>query len=473
MRSCLALCVLACSAQHPQPAAKPVIHGRVSIAPSVDAKLPRTGTLFMTWLTKAETAQANDEKNVDLTPLAHAIDRLVLIGPVDLSAGGADYSIEVERGDIIVTAYLDSHHDGIGTMLGAAASPAGNLMGDGPVVHVDGAVASDIALNQVIDHTSLGAESCAGPAHELVMLEAPEVAGSMGNATARRLCVITPTGYADHPERRYPVVYEFPGWGSRDAHMIQWLKHDALFSAAAPEAILVLVDTSTKSGSSYLVDSPRTGAWDAYISKRVIPAIDARYRTIATREGRATAGLSTGGGGSLMFGLRHPELIGVVTASAPDGPDITKWLFGDATTPIPVWTLAMLRVEAATGGAGFFASYGNDWSPDNSPRGWSLPIDLQTGKLVPDVVAKWRAQGPSVWLDDPAWAAAIKTAFDNRLCLTVGKRDEFGLYPALTEFTAKLTARGIRHELVVTDGGHIDPDVMTKAYRCAVAHLAH
>jgi hypothetical protein len=203
----------------------------------------------------------------------------------------------------------------------------------------------------------------------------------------------------------------------------------------------------------------------------VIPAIDKRYRTIAKREGRATAGLSTGGGGSLMWGLRHPELIGVVTASAPDGPDILAWLFGP---PMPPWTLAMLKVEAATGGAGFFASYGNDWSPDDSPRGWALPLDLATGTPVPAVIAKWREQGsPSSWLDDPARAAAIKQAFDGNLCLTVGHKDEFELHPALQAFADKLTKLGIRHELLLADGGHIDPNVMTLAYTCAAAHLAH
>jgi hypothetical protein len=172
-----------------------------------------------------------------------------------------------------------------------------------------------------------------------------------------------------------------------------------------------------------------------------------------------------------MWGLRHPELIGVVSASAPDGPDIIKWLFGP---PMPPWTLAMLRVEAATGGAGFFASYGNDWSPDDSPRGWALPIDLATGKLVPEVIVKWREHGsPASWLDDPARAAQIKQAFDGRLCLVVGKTDEFGLYPALQEFAERLTKLGIHHDLQLAAHGHIDPDVMTLAYKCAAAHLAH
>ena len=129
-------------------------------------------------------------------------------------------------------------------------------------------------------------------------------------------------------------------------------------------------------------------------------------------------------------------------------------------------------MEVATGGAGFFASYGSDWSPDDSPRGWTLPVDPVTGKLVDAVVAKWRAHSPATWLDDPARAAAIKAAFDNKLCLSVGKHDEFGTYPAVQAFAEKLRRAGIRHEFMTTEQGHVDPDVMSNAYRCAASRLA-
>ena len=254
--------------------------------------------------------------------------------------------------------------------------------------------------------------------------------------------------------------------------MVSDFHHDALFTEAAPDAILVLVNTSTRSGSSNLVNSPNTGAWDQFVASRVVPEIDARFRTIATRDGRATAGLSSGGFSALSFGLRHPELFAVVTASAPSGPDVTKWLFGYPGGPVPARSMAMLRVETASGGAGFFASYGNDWSPDDSPLGFASPLDLATGQPVPEVVERWRAQGPSVWLTNPGRAAALRTAFDGRLCLSVGKRDELGLYPVARELDEQLTRMGFRHELHVAAGGHLNPAVMSSAYRCAAARLA-
>lgn len=439
------------------------------------------------WMTKADYDDVMSGSR-DLTPLARLLDRLVVIGPADLTSGTAELTIDVDPGDIVVSAFLDTRGDGIGSMLGAARSPNGDLMGDSKPVHVVAGASpanTDIVLDQVAEHPHHD-EPCVGDGHELVVLDAPEVAGAMHNDTSRRLCVVLPASYGTSPERRYPVVYEFPGWGGDDAHYITSFHHDRLFRAAAPDAILVLIDTSTKSGSSYIVDSPRTGAWDTYVSKRVIPEIDARFRTIAKPEGRATAGLSTGGFGALSYGLRHPELIGVVTSSAPDGVDITRWLFGVPAFPsapqpaipglhttMPAWTPAMMAVETTTGGAGFFISYGNDWSPDNSARGWELPLDPATGRLVPSVIAKWRAQSPVVWLADHERAATIKRAFDGKICLSVGKSDEFGLYPEVIAFGQQLDSLAIHHEVLLAKGGHIDPDVMTNAYRCAAERLAH
>jgi S-formylglutathione hydrolase FrmB len=48
--------------------------------------------------------------------------------------------------------------------------------------------------------------------------------------------------------------------------------------------------------------------FEAYIAKDLISEIDAKYRTIRDRRGRAIAGLSMGGYGAVKLALRHPEL---------------------------------------------------------------------------------------------------------------------------------------------------------------------
>ena len=55
-------------------------------------------------------------------------------------------------------------------------------------------------------------------------------------------------------------------------------------------------------------DEGQKNAWEDYIVKDLIGHVDATYRTVAAREGRAINGLSMGGYGGLMLGLRHPDL---------------------------------------------------------------------------------------------------------------------------------------------------------------------
>jgi enterochelin esterase family protein len=70
--------------------------------------------------------------------------------------------------------------------------------------------------------------------------------------------------------------------------------------------------------------APRPGAENPYrpvgndnlfaelVINELIPMIDKSYRTLASRDDRAIAGLSMGGGQALNTGLRHPELFASV-----------------------------------------------------------------------------------------------------------------------------------------------------------------
>jgi S-formylglutathione hydrolase FrmB len=57
---------------------------------------------------------------------------------------------------------------------------------------------------------------------------------------------------------------------------------------------------------------------DAFITQELVNEIDARYRTVASRDGRAIAGLSIGGFGAMLLGLRHADEYSAIGAfSAP------------------------------------------------------------------------------------------------------------------------------------------------------------
>lgn len=473
------LLALACHAA-PRPAGRPVLRGRVSIAESTHAPAARRrGLLFMYWMT-AEEYRAAMDGSLGIRALLMVFERSRLVGRVDLSAPGAaaPYQLEVVPGDIVVSAVLDSNGELVDTVVGWGG--AGNLMADAkrPARVTANGGTADLALDQA-KKVAPPEDGCTGERQQVITVDAPELAGSIDNRTARRVCVVLPASYAGAPARRYPVIYDFPGWGETGAGMLARFHHDQILDRAAAdsgrEAILVMVDTTTRLGSSYLVDSPVQGAWDTFLAGRLIPIIDARFRTIASPAGRATFGHSTGGFGSISFGMRHPELVGVVAAAAPDPLDLSPWLTGGpGGGPLP-WFLGLLRAEDASGGPGFWASYAADWSPDPSaPRGFAWPVDPATGRVRPRVLARWRAHSPQAWLADPRRAAAIKAALDGRIYLDAGEKDEFGLHATTLAFSRALTRAGIAHRFETVPGGHMDriPDLIGPALRFCLTALA-
>ena len=61
----------------------------------------------------------------------------------------------------------------------------------------------------------------------------------------------------------------------------------------------------------------------------------------------------------------------------------------------------------------------------------------------------------------PAGANARRDqrALSGRIFLTVGKNDEFSLFPPTRRFAERLKELGIGHELVISDGGHFSDGV--------------
>lgn len=142
--------------------------------------------------------------------------------------------------------------------------------------------------------------------------------------------VYVPAGYDDEPDLRWPVFYYLQGITSPQTEWITYGKLDAAADGLGLGALVVMPDAD----DGFYIDSPtpidfeacmRDGAglydpgadrdatcvkqrkYETYVATELVAEIDASYRTIARREGRAIAGLSMGGYGALSLGLRHPD----------------------------------------------------------------------------------------------------------------------------------------------------------------------
>jgi S-formylglutathione hydrolase FrmB len=117
--------------------------------------------------------------------------------------------------------------------------------------------------------------------------------------------VALPANY-EQTTNRYPVLYLLHGLTS---DYTAWAFLGAPTAARTFDLIVVMPDV----GNSWYVNWAKSedgqkNRWEDFIVKDLIGHVDATYRTIARREGRAINGLSMGGYGGLMLGLKHPEL---------------------------------------------------------------------------------------------------------------------------------------------------------------------
>ncbi len=126
-----------------------------------------------------------------------------------------------------------------------------------------------------------------------------------------RCVVIVPKG----TERSaLPVLYLLHGLGGDHQ---SWLRIKPELPQLADELQMLIV-CPNGGGRSWYLDSPidTSFRYETYMIQELIPYIDAHFKTIATRDGRAIAGLSMGGHGSLFLALRHQDVFGAACSTS-------------------------------------------------------------------------------------------------------------------------------------------------------------
>lgn len=134
---------------------------------------------------------------------------------------------------------------------------------------------------------------------ESVVFDAVSVGRSM------RFNIVLPLGY-DGCEKRYPVLYMLHGYGG---YYMGWIDDGIADHVASYDLIVVVPDSGNSWYANWKVNEDgEKNDWEDYIVKDVVGYVDSHYRTIPRREGRAIGGLSMGGYGAVVIGLRNPEM---------------------------------------------------------------------------------------------------------------------------------------------------------------------
>jgi enterochelin esterase-like enzyme len=232
--------------------------------------------------------------------------------------------------------------------------------------------------------------------------ESLHVASSALGGRRQEVVVYLPPGYRSNSTRRYPVLYllhGFPGTPRAFLHELRMGVVDDVFTERGRGQPLILVmpfgSTGVFTDKEWVNGYRSHEAWETFLVRDVVRAVDSHYRTIRSGSGRAIAGLSEGGYAALNIGLHHPGEFHV----------LESWSGYERADP--------LRSIFAT-------------SPER--LAWNSPFTL-----LPHVARALRRDHTYVWLYS-------------------GTTDR--LRAENTDFAQLLSARHVSHRYFVANGGH-------------------
>ncbi len=289
----------------------------------------------------------------------------------------------------------------------------------------------------------------------------------LGDPHIRDIYVYLPPGYSASDER-YPSVYCLTGFTGRGKMLLNDSpftpnlaeRMDKLIAAGAIRPMIaVMPNCFTWFGGSQYINSTATGRYEDYLSHEIVSAVDANFRTVNDRSARAVMGKSSGGYGSLIMGLRHADVFGLVCSTAGDiyfehcyPMDFAKAFRTIKGDPIGFmrrfWSKEKQGSDdhAALNTIGMAACY----SPDG--ESFDMPFDLETGEIRHDVWARWLEHDPVRLLDK--YSENLKSL--KLLYIDAGTRDEFALDIGARILARKLSDREIEHIHEEFDDGHFN-----------------
>src|ERR1044071_7859835 len=293
---------------------------------------------------------------------------------------------------------------------------------------------------------------------ERIVVHGKSLEGNLeGDSPDREATVYLPPTYAGSPMRRYPVVYLLHGYGGRQDTFTMRLaslaeSQDRLaVQQGFSEFIVVTPSAYTLHKGSMYSASVTTGDWEKFIAEDLVAYMDSHYRTLTTRMSRGLAGHSMGGYGALRIGMKRPDvflslyLMSSCCLGANRNPNPERMADSEA-----IKTREQAVEAAAAPGFGPSTSLASAaaWSanPNNPPLFLDLPV--KDGKVRPDIVAKWVANGPLDMVD--ANAAALSRYY--AVAIEVGLQDP--LLASNQRLHEALTRLHVPHYYEEYDGDH-------------------
>jgi pimeloyl-ACP methyl ester carboxylesterase len=307
---------------------------------------------------------------------------------------------ELEKGTYWVIGFMDLDHGH--RSFGAAP---GNRYSEPRQLELDPAASGPVKLilDQVVQERPFKETDTV----KLVEIDSGLLAAFHCQAMKMRAAVVLPKSYATEPNKKYPVIYEIPGFGG-DHRMAFGSQRRT--DVAGTEMLFVVLDPSCRNGHHVFADSANNGPWGEALVKELIPAIESKFRAIGTPGSRFVTGHSSGGWSSLWLQATYPDFFGGVWSTAPDPVDFRDFqriniykpaanmFFDEEGKRRPIarnsgkavlFYKPFSDMEDVIGHGGQLPSFEAVFSP-RGPKGQPSKLwDRKTGKIDPEIAKAW------------------------------------------------------------------------------------
>ena len=132
---------------------------------------------------------------------------------------------------------------------------------------------------------------------------------------AMPITVYLPKEFKQNPERHFPVLYLLHGLTDNerawmDKGQMDRVADELMASGEAEDMVIVMPCAGGADVRNIWNGYFNMEGWnyEDYFFKELLPSVEKEYRAGGKRELRAVAGLSMGGGGSVNYAMRHPDM---------------------------------------------------------------------------------------------------------------------------------------------------------------------
>jgi enterochelin esterase-like enzyme len=367
----------------------------------------------------------------------------------------------------------------------------GNLYSEAQKVHLDPAAGYDIklSLTKVIPPVEVPADT-AWVKH--IKIQSEMLTKFWGHPMYIGAIVLLPKGYEEHPNVKYPVIYEQNHFNLRPP-----LRFTEDNNPVSPERRARLANLNIETGQefnqawtsdnfprmiavtfqhptpyyddSYAVNSVNNGPYGDALVKEMIPYLEAHFRMIAKPYARVLTGGSTGGWESLGLQVFYPEFFGGTWTLYPDSIDFRRygtvnayeddnafWEPGHNWAQVPRWIMRTdegqdeVTIEQYSEMEDVLGSHGRSgeqieiWEAVYGPigeDGYPKPLwDKRTGKIDHSVALYMRDHGYDLSYNIRTNWATLGPKLRGKIHVYVGDMDNFYLNLAVYKLEEEMKA---------------------------------